>query len=128
MIFNDFINADSDSDGMLDSWEQQYFSTILFGSDADADGDGFTNLDEFIAGTNPTNANSLFNINILGNDNNFIIQWNAVDNKIYNVLINNDLRFGEFSNISGDLPFPVNSYTDSVQRTENRQYYKLEVR
>ena len=128
MMFTDFINDDTDGDGMLDSWEQQYFNTISPTSDTDSDGDGFTNLDEFIAGTNPTNANSLFNINVLGSNNNFIIQWNAVDNKIYNVFINNDLRFGEFSNISGDLPYPVNSYTDSVQRTENRQYYKLEVR
>ena len=128
MMFTDFINDDTDGDGMLDSWEQQYFNTISPTSDTDTDGDGFTNLDEFIAGTNPTNANSLFNINVLGSNNNFIIQWNAVDNKIYNVFINNDLRFGEFSNISGDLPYPVNSYTDSVQRTENRQYYKLEVR
>ena len=128
MVFTDIINTDADGDGMLDSWEQQYFNTITFLPNADADADGFNNLDEFIAGTNPTNSNSFFNLNAFKGDNNFILQWNSVDNRIYNVLINNNLIFGDFNNLSGDLPYPINSYTDVVQRTGNVHYYKLEVR
>jgi hypothetical protein len=54
-------NEDADEDGILDVWELQYFGyTYLYGGNDDADGDGFINRLEFMAGTNPTNAASYF--------------------------------------------------------------------
>ena len=52
--------ADSDNDGMLDKWEDQYNGLNSFIDDAseDIDGDGFTNLQEYLAGTNSTDENS----------------------------------------------------------------------
>ncbi len=50
--------ADSDADGLLDSWEQQYFSNLDQQGTGDPDGDLLQNLDEFGAGTDPTNADS----------------------------------------------------------------------
>ena len=44
---------DSDSDGLLDAWEREHFGTIGVEPTADADGDGFTNLQEFQSGTDP---------------------------------------------------------------------------
>ncbi|MBN2459264.1 hypothetical protein JXB28_03180 [Candidatus Woesearchaeota archaeon] len=51
-------NADSDGDGMPDWWENRYFLDANDPSDAyqDLDNDGRTNLDEFIDGTDPTQA------------------------------------------------------------------------
>src|SRR6266581_9024597 len=48
---------DDDNDGLPDAWEQQYFGnpTNALASD-DSDGDGFSNLAEYIAGTDPTSA------------------------------------------------------------------------
>ena len=46
-----FIVGDQDEDGVLDGWEQQYFGTLSYTSSDDPDGDGFSNLDEFIAGS-----------------------------------------------------------------------------
>lgn len=49
--------ADSDHDGMSDSWEQKYgFNPAdpLDGS-RDTNGDGYTNFEEFLNGTNPLN-------------------------------------------------------------------------
>ena len=48
---------DSDKDGMPDAWESKYGFNPLDPSDAklDADGDTFTNLEEFEAKTNPKN-------------------------------------------------------------------------
>ena len=47
---------DSDRDGMPDEWETRYKLDPRVASDAnqDADGDGYTNIEEYINGTDPT--------------------------------------------------------------------------
>ncbi len=46
--------VDTDGDILPDSWENQYFgSPTAADPDADPDGDGLTNLDEWFAGTHP---------------------------------------------------------------------------
>lgn len=53
-------DADDDNDGMPDTFEAQYNFNPLNASDAsaDADGDGYSNLAEYEAGTNPRNPES----------------------------------------------------------------------
>jgi len=46
--------VDSDNNGLLDSWERQYFGRIGINPAGDMDNDGFTNLQEYQSGTNPT--------------------------------------------------------------------------
>lgn len=45
---------DADGDGMLDSWEIQYFGNLAQTGAGDFDGDGVSNLEEFQLGRNPT--------------------------------------------------------------------------
>ena len=45
---------DSDGDGLVDSWEETYFGGLEEGLHDDYDGDGYTNFQEYQAGTNPT--------------------------------------------------------------------------
>ena len=49
--------TDSDHDGMSDVWEEKYGFNPTDSSDSskDADGDGYTNIEEFLNGTNPIN-------------------------------------------------------------------------
>ena len=49
---------DSDGDGMPDSWERSHNLNANNPSDAngDADGDGYTNIEEFMNGTDPEKA------------------------------------------------------------------------
>jgi T5SS/PEP-CTERM-associated repeat protein len=54
------IGPDYDGDGLLDQWEAQYFTNLSADPNADSDGDGAINGNEFRAGTNPTNALSAF--------------------------------------------------------------------
>jgi hypothetical protein len=54
-------DPDSDQDGMGDWFEWSYLLMPLDSSDAtaDADRDGFTNFQEYLAGTNPQNGSSI---------------------------------------------------------------------
>jgi len=50
--------VDSDTDGMPDDWEQQYFNSPTDASPTDdSDGDGRTNYAEFVDGTDPLDPN-----------------------------------------------------------------------
>jgi hypothetical protein len=57
-IFNFSIGgaggSDSDADGLPDSWEILYFGNISQNASGDPDGDGVTNLVEYLQGRNPT--------------------------------------------------------------------------
>jgi autotransporter-associated beta strand protein len=63
-------------------WQTAYFSSTsnpAAGSEADPDGDGMSNTDEFLAGTNPTNSLSgLRIISIVPRDNDVVIVWTTV--------------------------------------------------
>ncbi|HUA66450.1 MAG TPA: hypothetical protein VME24_11420 [Alphaproteobacteria bacterium] len=50
---------DGNGNGLPDSWEMQYFGNLNQTATGDYDGDGVDNLQEFLDGTNPTNAASV---------------------------------------------------------------------
>jgi hypothetical protein len=54
--------TDANTNGMSDAWEMQQFGSVSPSRTAttDTDGDGVTDLQEFLAGTNPTSTNSQF--------------------------------------------------------------------
>ena len=57
------VLPDSDADGLPDAWETNYFGNPTNGSaTADSDGDGMSNLEEYLAGTNPLDALSVLKI------------------------------------------------------------------
>ncbi|HUI07105.1 MAG TPA: thrombospondin type 3 repeat-containing protein [Verrucomicrobiae bacterium] len=73
-------------DGIPDSWQVQYFGLDNTSgvAGADPDGDGFTNLAEFQAGTDPTNGASAFRIvEMMPDDGDMLITWTAVGGKRY---------------------------------------------
>jgi hypothetical protein len=100
---------DGDADGMADGWEVENFGTTEAGSpELDNDGDGFRNRDEFIAGTQPTNATSCFRIEQITASG---ITWQAVPGRTYSVERTSDLR-QPFSPVATGLTvgsYPINN-------------------
>ena len=47
---------DTDQDGMSDAWERQYFGNLTHRGGTDTDGDGLTDIQEFVQGSDPTQA------------------------------------------------------------------------
>lgn len=54
------VPFDADGDGLPDNWEWSRLATLTNGAGADLVGKGSTLLEDFIAGTDPTNRQSLF--------------------------------------------------------------------
>ena len=75
---------DTDGDGLPDSWELLYFGNLSEAANDDPDGDGFTNLQEFLAGTDPTNHASALRIAAISrNGSDVVVNYSAVSGKKY---------------------------------------------
>ena len=73
--------VDTDADGLSDAWEIQYFGNLSQGPNGDPDGDGKSNMTEYLAGWNPTVPNYLTNyssMTVAGTFNG----WNAALNNM----------------------------------------------
>jgi hypothetical protein len=128
------VNLDVDEDGLPNDWEVAYFGAETNAlPHADADGDGADNLTEYISGHNPTNPGSVFKATAFMAPSTSgvpaVITWDSIENRIYHVDWSDDLVYTPLTNnISGDQPYPANSYTDSVERTSGQNYYRVDVR
>jgi spore coat protein CotH len=122
---------DSNNDGLPDSWQLQYFSSLAdpqSAPGADPDGDGFTNLQEYLAGTNPTDSTSYLKIDsatVAGS--NTAIRFNAVVGKTYTVLYRTNLTLGAWAKLSN---VPAQGSTGPVTvndpgPTSKSRFYRL---
>jgi poly(3-hydroxybutyrate) depolymerase len=82
---------DDDGDDMPDSWEIVHgLNTSSNDSSADSDGDGANNYAEYIADTHPTNAASVFGLNIHAAAN-WPVSWVSSSNRVYSLWFATDL-------------------------------------
>ena len=129
---------DSDGDGIPDNWMMQYFghptgqaSDLSLAQD-DADGDGMSNLAEYLAGTNPRDAHSYLSITgiSLGGTNGVQITWGSASNKLYSlqraVALNGGLGLTNIAEHILSTP-PENVYLDVTATNSPSLFYRVRV-
>ncbi len=77
------------------AWSQTYFGTPQIARALDADEDGRSNLDEFIAGTDPLNSEDVFVIHHLDltGDGRLGLSWRAAQGRRYSVIRSDQADF-----------------------------------
>ncbi len=102
--------ADTDGDGLNDGWEVRYALDPLVvlgahGTDGDPDGDGFTNAQEQLAGTDPRDGGSLLKLTVVAlAPSKHRLTWQAVIGRNYQ-LESAESSAGPFREIT-DASFP----------------------
>ena len=110
-------NQSAVGDGIPNWWKQQYGFDPLDPNvaGADPDHDGANNLQEYLAGTNPTNAASVFHIISAAKTNlNVRVTWSTVGGHNYVLQTNGDLGAGTFADFG-----PVISVGGTNEGTTN---------
>jgi hypothetical protein len=100
MNLNVVAPPDADGNGLPDAWETQFG---VHDPNADDDGDGRSNLEEFRANTNPTNAASVIRITgiVRTADGHTVMTWASIGGVRYRVQYGDGASSGFDGNFTG---------------------------
>jgi hypothetical protein len=104
------------------SWKAQFFTAAelanptISGDGADPDGDGHTNLQEYIAGTNPRDPASRLALELIvsGINSPVRLRFNAVAGKTYSVQHNGGLGLSPWETLADVVSAPTNRVVDTL--------------
>ena len=128
-------NGDQTGNGIPNGWLQQYglnpFDPTL--AAADTDGDGMSTLQEYLAGTDPTNSASYFHIvSVTPQGSDVLITWTCGGGRTNAVQSSPNLG-GVYTNISGNIVLSgsgdsTTNYLDSGGATNSPlQFYRIQL-
>ena len=113
-----------------DQWSQRLFGSLV-SQTADADGDGRTNYQEYLAGTNPTDPNSRLAVTAFapGPGGGFSLTWETQAGKTYRVERATNLDPGAWTVLQGGISGDGSSktFTDPNPGTAPRLFYRIVV-
>ena len=124
-------SGDRDGDGMPDDWEvaRQLNPDDPRDAALDADHDGFGNLQEYLAGTDPRNPMSLLRFESVALSNGVVaLGFTAVAGKSYTVLYRDSVGGGAWLKLK-NIPAPTatarTDVTDGALSGQAERYYRL---
>ncbi|MDF7808737.1 zinc-dependent metalloprotease family protein [Pontiellaceae bacterium B12219] len=128
------VASDADADGIPNQWEIQYFNGFTNAvATADPDGDGSDNYSEYVAGTVPNDADSVFKMTSYSlpstTGDPVVINWSTKPGRVYSVGHTHDLKYVDFEVFPDavDLPPTQNTYTDTSEHDGVLHFYRVEV-
>lgn len=119
-------DEDVNTDQLPDDWQARYWGTASGNwpaAEADSDGDGASNLREFLAGTDPLDANSALRLEIISTAQGRRLTWATQPGLIYQVQTSTD--FGSWSNLDSPRFAPGTSDSILVDGTHSLGYYRV---
>lgn len=117
--------ADDDVDLMDDYWELEQFGSLgASDGSGNADGDLFTDLQEFTAGTDPQDADSQIRISGMSIDS---ISWTAVQGKTYQVWSSPNLEEGSWTMLANGIFGTPPESTFYFPTEPDEQFFKIGV-
>ncbi|MBN2703587.1 MAG: right-handed parallel beta-helix repeat-containing protein [Pontiellaceae bacterium] len=122
------FTADMDQDEFPDAWERAHFIGNPMPS-GNADLDGLSNWDEYIAGTDPSDAASCLAITNCCQSDGFTVEWGpSVTGRLYRVVWSESLTNSTPIVLQDNIPYPQSSYTDREHNDATTGFYRVEVR
>jgi len=120
--------ADLNANGIPDPWEIAYFGSITATNGAagfDADGDGFDNFSEYVAGTDPTNGTSFFETYTTPtNAAGFVVTLQTKLGRVYAVEVSDSMAPILWSDITNGIPGTGNDVHIYDATSNAQRYYR----
>lgn len=126
--------VDTNANGLPDWWETDYFDAIGVNPNTDTDGDGMTNLQEYLAGTHPKNPASRLAITQTafipnGINRDFRLTFPSATGITYRVEFSDTLALNSWITLGADLTGNGTDLqaTDQAASTHSRRFYRVRV-
>jgi len=122
----DQTGPDGVPDGLPDDWQIRYWGTKVGNwgrANLDSDGDGVSNIREFLAGTDPTNANSVLKTWITRNAFGRVLNWNSQPGLVYQPQISSDLS--TWTDLGAPRFAAGNSDSMAITTAARAQYFRV---
>lgn len=119
--------ADSDADGLPDTWETDYGfnSTNATDRTGDADGDTMLNWQEYVAGTDPTNALSNLKLNVTTFAAGTLLNFAAISNRTYTLQVADALHTPAWQTLADFVARSTNRVEFIIDPTPPPRFYRL---
>ncbi len=121
------VLRDRDVNGIDDEWEWQHFGGAGKASPGnDADDDGMTNGEEYLAGTDPNNPESILRVKMVVETNAPRLVWPRAADRRYDVEWSPTLTGATFAPLISNLPWSQQDH--GMNEPDFSGYYRIRVR
>ncbi len=118
--------TDTDGDGLPDDWETKYFGVAGADPNVDSDGDGLSNAQEYLAGTDPTNALSYLKIGSIATNGGATLIFGTLAGKTYTIQYSRTLGAGPWTKLA-DFPAHPTNHVETILDTSftTNRFYRI---
>ena len=122
---------DDDGDGICDDWERHFFNSLTVASadGTDYDENGFSDRDEFLAGTDPMDSQSRLVISELVHlgEGRFEVSWQSAANRTYTLLYKTDIAQTAWTPLETGIPSTPPKNQRILEPGVSSGFYRIQV-